>query len=362
MVRFDKFASVWRALPSRLKNALFQLRYGAAIDPQGGLGRLPILLHHPFQDPYFAELEKDNGRLVIRLNREYLFSHREVFDVFWKRLTIMVAFFTATGPQVRHAKVEISDIGDIGDTGQPVMCFCSKNPNAALIPDVNFLRKDAYHPFRRLAASNFGNWDDRRPVVLWRGAGSDPGSWSGELDAGNMELKYRIRMAILLRDTAGVDAKIYRIPAAPRAAMARMWEHGLAGKFIPQANWIGYKFAIDIDGVSNAWGNLFIRLLLGCCVLKIASVRGFHQWYYDELEPWKHYVPVHGDMSDLREKIAWCFAHDRQCREIAEAGQRLVLNRSVAGETARTIERLNVLLADGRAHFRPDAPGSGAST
>ena len=43
-----------------------------------------------------------------------------------------------------------------------------------------------------------------------------------------------------------------------------------------------------------------------------------HQWFYDELIPWEHYVPVAHDLSDLLEKIDWLREHDDEARRISE--------------------------------------------
>jgi len=42
-----------------------------------------------------------------------------------------------------------------------------------------------------------------------------------------------------------------------------------------------------------------------------------HQWFYDELVPWEHYVPVAHDLSDLFEKIDWLREHDDEARKIS---------------------------------------------
>jgi hypothetical protein len=304
-----------------------------------------------------TELEKVNNRLAIRLNLELLLSERRVFNVFWKRLPVMVAFFTGTGPHVCHARADISDGGDFGEG---TMCFCSSRPDAALVPDVDFIRRHGYRRYRQLAEANPCAWADRKSVVLWRGAASDAGAWATELEASNPNLKPRIRMAVLLRDMPDVDVKIISIPFAPPSAMASMQQYGVAGAFVPPQTWLTYKFAIDIDGVTNAWSNLFIRHLLGCCVLKVASPRGFRQWYYDDLVPWQHYVPVKSDMTDLRERIAWCFANDEQCRGIAAAAQDLAMRRTVETETIRTIRLLDIRLSDGPASAQR-LSGAGAS-
>jgi hypothetical protein len=40
-------------------------------------------------------------------------------------------------------------------------------------------------------------------------------------------------------------------------------------------------------------------------------------WYSPLLEPFVDHVPVKADLSDLREQIQWCRAHDGECEEMA---------------------------------------------
>src|SRR5262249_30353973 len=124
------------------------------------------------------------------------------------------------------------------------------------------------------------------------------------------------------------------------------------GSRVAPATWLGQKHALDIDGFSNAWSNLFTRLLFGCCVLKVESRYGFRQWYYDRLKPWQHYIPVAADLSDLAERVDWARAHDRACQEIAEAGRRLALTMTMSAVTA---EAVGIIEANWR-HERSDAP------
>ena len=80
---------------------------------------------------------------------------------------------------------------------------------------------------------------------------------------------------------------------------------------------------MDIDGNSNAWSALFQKLLSGSVVLKVDSSSNFRQWYYDELIPWKNFVPIKSDMSDLIEKVHWLLDHDDEARQIGENGAKL---------------------------------------
>jgi hypothetical protein len=92
---------------------------------------------------------------------------------------------------------------------------------------------------------------------------------------------------------------------------------------VPFLNYQNYRYQIDIDGNTNAWSGLFRRLLTGCPVLKVTSLAGFEQWYYDRLKPWVNMVPVAADMTDLPEKILWLRANDDCAQKIGEAGRAL---------------------------------------
>jgi hypothetical protein len=103
---------------------------------------------------------------------------------------------------------------------------------------------------------------------------------------------------------------------------------------VAPTDYLRYRYQIDIDGNSNAWEGLFMRLLTGSPVLKVASGPGYEQWYYDRLIPWTNFVPVAADMSDLAEKVSWLRANDDIARRIGEAGRSLAWSldeREVAG-------------------------------
>ena len=160
---------------------------------------------------------------------------------------------------------------------------------------------------------------------------------------GDEELLQRTRMCLILRTTPGVDARFATLAQsdAPQLDQRRLEEAGILAGYIDPMTWLVRKFAIDIDGNSNAWTNLFTRLLAGCCVIKIASPLGYRQWYYDTLSPWRHFVPVKADLSDLQEKIDWCREHDNECAEIASAGCDFARRRDFATEMKYAVETLN---------------------
>ena len=137
-----------------------------------------------------------------------------------------------------------------------------------------------------------------------------------------------------------VDCAITRIPPQDNLAVERLDKAGVLGDRVPEHSWLNNQFAIDIDGNANAFTNFFIRLLFGCCVLKVASPLNFRQWYYDRLKPWVHFVPVASDLSDFETRIRWCFDQQQRCRDIARAGQLLAFSMNYHHERQRAIETL----------------------
>jgi hypothetical protein len=72
--------------------------------------------------------------------------------------------------------------------------------------------------------------------------------------------------------------------------------------------------------------------LTGSAVLKVASRRGFRQWYYDRLVPWHNFVPVATDLSDLVDRHRWLMENDEAARNIGVAGRALALSMAPSSE------------------------------
>jgi hypothetical protein len=92
-----------------------------------------------------------------------------------------------------------------------------------------------------------------------------------------------------------------------------------------------YRFQIDLDGVCNAWKSYYLKLASQCCILKVDSP--YMQWYYDRLTPWKHFIPVKADLSDLVEKIDWGVANDDKSRKIGESSATFIQSHDFIKES-----------------------------
>ena len=64
------------------------------------------------------------------------------------------------------------------------------------------------------------------------------------------------------------------------------------------------------------------ELSMGCCILLVESE--YKLWYHHLLIPYKHYVPIKKDLSDLIERIKWCKENDLKCKEIAKNSKNIL--------------------------------------
>lgn len=147
----------------------------------------------------------------------------------------------------------------------------------------------------------------------WRGSATGIGEVANDtMQPGDPDLIQRVRLCLAARAIPGVDVKLFALPEhfdLASGTFERLQLEGIVGSFVPPDETARGKFWFDVDGSTNAWSNLY-TLLMGCCVIKVASEHGFRQWYYGDLVPWTHFVPIAADLSNLGSIADWCRSND----------------------------------------------------
>jgi hypothetical protein len=324
----DQRLSLSRRLTRQCQSHLALRRTVVTISGSRDTGSTPHLIQ--------IGLEKEHIRIGCQ-DALIISKPDEVLHRVWGVLTVV-----AGAPSLEGAEL-VAEISDGEESGPGLISFCSRDPDAILIPDHVFIRTRGYEIERALARANVMDWDERSDRIVWRGSSTGAGLISKPyLSADDPELIMRVRLCLVLNGMPDTDVKLSGIAQSANKALdsERLAGAGILGEFVSPLCWYGSKFAIDIDGNSNAWSNFFTRLLIGCCVLKVVSRDGYRQWYYGDSEPWIHYVPVKADLSDLHERIAWCRANLAECREIAARGQEFAMARDFDTEVALAARRL----------------------
>lgn len=84
-----------------------------------------------------------------------------------------------------------------------------------------------------------------------------------------------------------------------------------------------YKYQLNLDGTVAAYR--FPYLLAGnSLVLKQESE--YYEHFYNELEPWVHFVPVKRNLENLVDLIKQMAADDTKAKEISRNGQNYARN------------------------------------
>ena len=101
-----------------------------------------------------------------------------------------------------------------------------------------------------------------------------------------------------------------------------------------------YKYILSLDG--HDWASNVSAILMTNSVM-ISPIPKWHNIFNLNLTPWKHYVPVLDDASDLEEKLTWCRDHQSECEEIIQRANQYIskFNLDNEDEIAKSImERL----------------------
>lgn len=276
---------------------------------------------------------RENGRIEIALPAD----PAHVVFMLRESITAYLYLLSSCSPSVMAMSCACSDGHEASDAR---FTPSSRTQGAISVPDRYFILRNGFSDERALAETAGVDWAQRSDSIVWRGGANGNGIHPQLAeDAANPRVVQRARLCMLARHAPGVDAKLVPGPDDARAldAVAAL---GIVGTQRPEPQWLGDKFAIDIDGWTNAWSNLIVRMHFGCCVLKVASADGYRQWWYDRLVPWEHFVPVRADMADLLEKVDWVRSNDNEAQAIAARGQQLVRSMTLSSETAVAVQTI----------------------
>ncbi|ABF70575.1 hypothetical protein [Trichoplusia ni ascovirus 2c] len=75
-----------------------------------------------------------------------------------------------------------------------------------------------------------------------------------------------------------------------------------------------FKYIVHIDGHVSAF-RLAAELFTESTILKVNSP--WTVWFSNDLKPFKHYIPIEEDLSNLVSTIEWCIENDSICEQIA---------------------------------------------
>lgn len=256
-----------------------------------------------------------NGRVDFSTKVTHSF-HRERFD-------FMGEAFSWFMREIPLPDIDLicclNDAWDLGMTSVPVLVFAkNKKENHVLIPDFEIIK--GYGKINHAideAVSKYP-WVKKKEVAFWRGSTS-----GGDFSKRKWRNFPRSRLVFLsLHHPQQIDARFTNLCQGAENNREIVAMRKLMGKIVSQGESLRYKYLVDVDGNSCGYERPYWTLLSNCVVLKQTSDN--IQWYYRILKPYKHYIPIANDCSDLLEKIEWAKSHDAEAKQIADRGTQLV--------------------------------------
>lgn len=148
-------------------------------------------------------------------------------------------------------------------------------------------------------SNNDKTWDEKENKAFWRGRDAS---------------RERLRLIELSREHPElINASLTNFFFFPDMAQT----HGPKENHVSFFKFFDYKYQLSLDGTVAAYR--FPYLLAGDALVFKQDSK-YYEHFYHELEPWKHYIPIKSDLSDLVENLKWALENDEKAQEIGRAG------------------------------------------
>jgi hypothetical protein len=214
----------------------------------------------------------------------------------------------------------LEDSLDAIDFPGPVLAFAKQqsSQNVVLMPDMDALSP---HIHKLLYDVRRGikryPWHQKKDVAFWRGATT--GAVFSEETFLSLPRTRAVTTSLLLPHL--IDARFTSLVQTQDVQPIQNRYASYFSSLSSIKNHLEYKYQLLIDGNTCAYSRAYWQLFSNCIIFKQASDN--IQWFYDLLEPYKHYIPLQADISDLKEKTLWAKEHDREMLAMTESAQRL---------------------------------------
>ena len=318
---------------AKAKNIIFLVRVGRLQQACKLLNTISAPLHIHIEwgdDPVFTKMQwhahaPTKATFVISKH-----TPKERIDFFINRFifTLPLIRLYHQSPHFVPGTIALN-LDDSADA--PGLAFCSNRIDSILIPDAEFIQTHGYQATRQAIEANPISWEKRLPIVFWRGSSTGVRSTNHWRSIPRIELCRKIQ-SLSQEEQSFFDVGVTALTQMQDSERHEFLTNMRFKPFVPMLDSAMYRYQIDIDGNTNAWGALFQKLLMGCLVFKVQSPHQFTQWYYTRLEPYVHYIPIKADLSDLLEKVIWARANTEDARRIAANGQSLALGMTYTAE------------------------------
>ncbi len=175
-------------------------------------------------------------------------------------------------------------------------------------------------------------WEGRFPKLVWRGSASQ----GIVLNSENFRTISRVTLCELSKAFPNLIDAGFTIYSQGADTVPQMEEY--RKERLSYQELVKSKYQCWVDGNSASYSDSGWRFFSNSVVVKPESEN--IQWYYQALEPGKHYISVKANLEDLVEKVEYLQSHDAYAQEIAKNGREFALTHLTHPESLRYLYHL----------------------
>lgn len=216
-------------------------------------------------------------------------------------------------PEIKRIPTDIQDRGTY-DKKCLLMCYSKEHPELRnnCGPDwVSSAWYSANIPCFQEAVKKIKAKADNSPTIHKIG-------WYGNINSANYEVIEHITRP-RMKEIGDENSDIFDIVHVD--GFCRIDEN--TPNYLPLEDLTRYSALIDIGGYGYS-GRLKFLLFMKRPLIIVD--RNYIEYYYDDLIPYVHYIPVKMDLSDLLEKAKWLFENYEECKKMAENAYEFACN------------------------------------
>lgn len=195
----------------------------------------------------------------------------------------------------------------------PILSFAKrKKSSSILIPDFETLRDHKQILEEINEGKKIFPWKKKSNKGFFRGS-----TTGGHYTLANYTSFVRSKAVLFsLHNPQLLDARFTRFVQTTKDVEKKMRKEGFSGKFTTVKDHLAYKYLLLIDGNTACYSRPYWLLHSNSLMLKQGSEE--IMWYFPLLQPYKHYIPIKSDLSDLKKQLFWALDHEEEVLKMIE--------------------------------------------
>lgn len=295
---------------------------------------------------YFCFDQYDKGRVILPLLMSALRSsnriqNRESFQLLLSDMDFPFVACIQEGETYCNSSIDPAPMLHFGSTfrNESILPSIQSMPHLNMIPSLREWTVNQSMPrstFWQLPYHPQLQWNDLKSQIVWRGSlygynlleTVDIRYFNMSEDTSIPYTPFNPREIAVNMSIAANEARVFNDTNDSNNTASQPWLNIAMASRKPKLaeekaarltpfEMAGYKYQIDLGGNGGtSWEGTIEKLSMPGLLFHHETIA--KDWFYDDLIPWKHYVPVRTDLSDLREKYEWAEANPDKAREIAQ--------------------------------------------